>query len=111
VASGVIVAAVAGGPLGLAILGGVGAVAAAEYMGASRDKPGASGLDGVGETSEAVRLALERLERGEALPGAGDETPRPELDVPAGPGPRPGPSQAQSAAPDDGTKEASHGGS
>src|SRR5690349_4994983 len=34
VASGIIVAAAAGGPIGLAILGGVGAIAATEYLGA-----------------------------------------------------------------------------
>lgn len=70
VASGAIVAAAAGGPLGLAILGGVGAVAAVEYLGASRGRPGEKGHDNVGETSEAVRQAVERLDRGEALPTA-----------------------------------------
>ena len=81
VASGAIAAVAAGGPLGLVILGGVGAVAAAEYVGASRDTPGAKGHDNVGATSEAVRQAIERLERGEELPSAGDPTPRPELDA------------------------------
>lgn len=70
VASGAIVAAAAGGPIGLAILGGVGAVAAAEYLGASRGRPGQPGHDNVGETSEAIRQAVERLERGEDLPSA-----------------------------------------
>ena len=73
VASGAIVAAAAGGPLGLAIIGGSGAVAAAEYMAANRG-PGATAI---GETSDAVRLALEKLERGEALPSPDDATPRP----------------------------------
>lgn len=74
-ASGAIVAAAAGGPLGLAIIGGIGAVAAAEYLGANRG-PGATAI---GETSDAVRQALERLERGEALPAPDETTPRPEL--------------------------------
>lgn len=73
-ASGAVVAAAAGGPLGLAILGGIGAVAAAEYLGANRG-PGATPI---GETSDAVRQAIERLERGEALPAADSTTPRPE---------------------------------
>lgn len=77
VASGIIVAAAAGGPVGLAILGGVGAVAAAEFVGAGGDK--GKGHEHVGETSEAVLQALGRLERGEALPRADDPTPRPEL--------------------------------
>jgi hypothetical protein len=77
VASGLIVAAAAGGPIGLAIIGGVGAVAAAEYMGAGGEK--GKGHEHVGETSEAVLQALERLERGEQLPTASDETPRPDV--------------------------------
>lgn len=83
-ASGIIVAAAAGGPMGLAILGGVGALAAAEYMGAGGEK--GKGHENVGQTSDAVLQALARLERGEALPAATDTTPRPELDstTPAG---------------------------
>ncbi len=77
-ASGLIVAAGAGGPIGLAIIGGVGALAAAEYMGAGGEK--GKGHEHVGETSEAVLQAIERLERGEELPKATDETPRPALD-------------------------------
>lgn len=76
VASGIIVAAAAGGPVGLAILGGVGAIAATEFLGAG-GKDG-RGHEHVGETSEAVLQAIERLERGESLPKATDETPRPE---------------------------------
>ena len=77
-ASGIIIAAAAGGPMGLAILGGVGALAAAEYMGAGGEK--GRGHATVGQTSDAVLQALARLERGEALPAATDTTPRPELD-------------------------------
>ena len=104
VASGAVVAAAAGGPLGLVILGGVGAVAAAEYLGASRETGSAKGHENVGETSEAVLQAIERLERGEDLPSASDTTPRPELEAqPAAP-------EAQSAPPEDDTMEASDGG-
>ncbi|HET9851556.1 MAG TPA: hypothetical protein VFP56_03500 [Candidatus Limnocylindrales bacterium] len=78
VASGLVVAAAAGGPIGLAIIGGVGALAAAEYMGAGGD--GGRGHENVGEASDAVRQAIERLDRGETLPTAHDVTPRPELD-------------------------------
>jgi len=77
VASGLVVAAAAGGPIGLAILGGVGAVAAAEYFGAG--DASRAGHVNAGETSAAVLQAVERLERGEMLPSASDSTPRPEL--------------------------------
>lgn len=88
VASGLVVAAAAGGPIGLAIVGGVGALAAAEYLGAGGD--GGKGHEQLGETSGAVLQALERLERGEALPSANDPTPRPELGTTASPDPAPG---------------------
>jgi hypothetical protein len=104
-ASGVFVAAVAGGPLGLAIIGGVGAVAAAEYLGAGRDKPGEKGHDNVGEASGAVVQAIERLERGENLPTASETTPRPELDT------EPAPSGAQSPDSKAAAEEASDGAS
>jgi hypothetical protein len=68
-APGLIVAAAAGGPIGLLAVGGVAAVVAAEYMGASRGGPGAS-LESVGKPSEVVLQALERLEDGEGA-GAG----------------------------------------
>ncbi len=59
----VVAAAAAGGPLGLAALGGLAAVAAAEYLGAGRGTPGAS-IDaiGVGRPSEAVLQAVKRLD-------------------------------------------------
>jgi len=85
VASGLVVAAVAGGPVGLAILGGVGAVAAAEYLGAAGEQ--GRSRDSVGETSGAVLQALERLERGEALPTASDTTPRPGQETATTPAP------------------------
>ena len=95
-ASGLIVAAAAGGPMGLAILGGVGALAAAEYMGAGGEK--GKGHENVGQTSDAVLQAIERLERGETLPSASDVTPRPELDsTPASSAQSPGPSATEGA--------------
>lgn len=90
-ASGLIVAAAAGGPVGLAIIGGVGALAAAEYLGAGGQQ--GPGHEHVGEASEAVLQAIERLDRGEALPAATDATLRPELDSVAA-------TSAQSADPD-----------
>ena len=66
-ASGAMMAAVVGGPVGLAIVGGLAAGAAVEYMGARRDHPGApEHLDDVGRPSPTTLLALERLEREES---------------------------------------------
>lgn len=70
VASGAIAAAAIGGPLGLAIIGGVAAVAAAEYIGAGREGPDGVPLDQVGQASGAVLQAIEKLERGEPLPSS-----------------------------------------
>jgi hypothetical protein len=97
------VAAAAGGPIGLTILGGVAAVAAAEYLGASSGKGPGAGHERVGEASEAVLQAIERLDRGETLPSATDPTTRPELDA------QPGASSAQSPDPKAGTEEAPDG--
>lgn len=63
-ASGAIVAAVAGGPAGLAALGGLAAVAAVEYLGSrNADGSGPADLESVGRPSEAALMALERIER------------------------------------------------
>jgi hypothetical protein len=70
-APALIVGAMAGGPIGLAAIGGVAAVAAAEYMGASRGA-GAAALENVGKPSEVVLKALEHLEAEEAQPEATD---------------------------------------
>ena len=61
VADAAIGAVAIGGPAGLAILGGIAAVAAAEYVGAKR--PGAASIDlaDVGRPSEVALRALERL--------------------------------------------------
>jgi hypothetical protein len=63
-ASGAVVAAAMGGPAGLAIMGGLAAVAAAEYAGARRDSHGnLIDLDDVGKPSALVLQALDRLDR------------------------------------------------
>jgi hypothetical protein len=63
-ANGVMVAAVMGGPVGLAIVGGIAASAAVEYMAAGRGGAGRSqDLEDVGRPSPSTLLALERLER------------------------------------------------
>jgi len=66
VAPALIVGVALGGPLGIAAIGGVAAVAGAEYLGARR--PGMTapdGLENVGRMSETARLVAERLDRGE----------------------------------------------
>src|SRR5262245_39228662 len=84
VASGVVAAAAAGGPLGLVVIGGVAAVAAAEYLGAGTDGSPGTPAEEVGKVSDAALQAIEKLDRGEALPSANDTTPRPETDSPGG---------------------------
>ena len=70
-APALIVGAMAGGPIGLAAIGGVAAVAAAEYLGARHGSSG--GVDDVGRPSEIVLQALEHLEDGSLLvAGAAD---------------------------------------
>jgi hypothetical protein len=88
VASGVVAAAAMGGPMGLAILGGVAAVGAAEYLGANVVGPDGVPIDQVGQASGAVLEAVEKLERGEDLPAADSTTPWPE-DATHAPGPEP----------------------
>jgi hypothetical protein len=89
-ASGAIVAAVAGGPVGLAALGGIAAVAAVEYLGArNADGSGSVDLESVGRPSEAALMALERIEReGEpamSAPADGRDAPaQPEVTPQAG---------------------------
>jgi hypothetical protein len=62
-APALIVGAMAGGPIGLAAIGGVAAVAAAEYLGA-RGGTGEGSLEHVGRPSEVALQALEHLEDG-----------------------------------------------
>jgi hypothetical protein len=78
-ASGAMVAAVVGGPVGLAIVGGLAAGAAVEYLGTRRDRVGAPELlEDVGRPSPTTLLALERLER----EAAGGEDPSEPLQDP-----------------------------
>ena len=74
-ASGVMVAAMAGGPVGLAALGGLAAVGAAEYATASRRRgDGAPGYDDIGRPSDIAREVAERLDHGD-VPDALDNDP------------------------------------
>jgi hypothetical protein len=77
-ANGVMVAAVMGGPVGLAIVGGIAASAAVEYMSAGRGGAGRSqDLEDVGRPSPLTLLALERLER-EAAGETEESSPLPD---------------------------------
>jgi hypothetical protein len=94
VAPALFVGAALGGPLGVAVVGGVAGVAGAEYLGARR--PGLTapdGLDGVGRPSEIARLAADRLDRGEPVhgdgPGSGSDAGDPGA-APRDRGPSPG---------------------
>lgn len=86
VAPALIVGAAAGGPIGAVLIGGVVAVAAAEYLGAR--KPGTAGgaLEEVGKPSELARQALEHA----------DATPPDAAGAAAGPDAKP----AEPAEPD-----------
>jgi len=82
-ASGLIVGAAAGGPIGAVVIGGVVAMAAAEYLGAKQ--PGTEGvtLENVGKPSE---LALQALEKARAAgPESGASTGVPGATSPAEP--------------------------
>jgi hypothetical protein len=72
VAPALIIGAVAGGPIGLVAIGGVAAVAGAEFLAARHGGPGAPALEDVGKPSEVLLQALER-ER-EAGTSAGAQT-------------------------------------
>jgi hypothetical protein len=80
-APAMIVGAMAGGPIGLAAIGGVAAVAAAEFLGARSAGAGGS-LAEIGKPSEVALQALEHL----ADPGSESAAPRapdPEVDAAA----------------------------
>ena len=63
-ASGAVVAAVAGGPAGLVALGGIVAVAAVEYLGnRNPDGSGPLDLESVGRLSGTAQMVLDRIER------------------------------------------------
>ena len=65
VASGVIPAAALGGPAGLAILGGIAAVAAAEYLSAKGPNGGGVDPNRVGELGGLAQLALQKTTNAE----------------------------------------------
>ena len=80
-ASGAVVAAVAGGPAGLVALGGIVAVAAVEYLSNRPDGGGPVDLESVGKLGGVAQMALDRIERegepeapGETGPQAGQDT-------------------------------------
>jgi hypothetical protein len=70
-ASGAMAAAMVGGPVGLAALGGMAVVGAAEYaMAGRRARDGAPDLADVGRPSAVALRALERLASEESEPAA-----------------------------------------
>lgn len=86
-APALIVAAAAGGPIGLMAIGGVAAVVAGEYLTTKRDGPGGGGLESVGKPSEVLLQALEHLDDGSlADPATGStrstEAPAPDAAAP-----------------------------
>jgi hypothetical protein len=66
VAPALIIGAVAGGPIGLVAIGGVAAVAGAEFLASRHGGPGAPALEDVGKPSEVLLQALEREREAEA---------------------------------------------
>ena len=76
-APALIVGAMAGGPAGLAAMGGVAAVAAAEYLRAGGGGGGSAKIEDVGRPSEVVLQALGRLEDSSIAggPAAASTTP------------------------------------
>ena len=72
-APAIIVGAMAGGPIGLAAIGGVAAVAAAEFMGSRRGGTGGT-LEDVGRPSAVVLQAMEHLGDGTLSPSTGTAT-------------------------------------
>lgn len=79
VATGIIPAAALGGPAGLAILGGIAAVTAVEYLSAKGPHGERVDPSTVGELGGVARLALEQLNRQEP----GGPTDAPLADAPA----------------------------
>jgi len=74
-ATGIIPAAAMGGPAGLAIIGGIAAVAAVEYMSGKGPGSSTADLESVGKPSELALLALEKADRDDASPaGSGIES-------------------------------------
>jgi hypothetical protein len=83
-AGGVMLASMAGGPVGLAALGGLAVVGAAEYAMAGRAvHDGAPAFEDVGRPSEVALQALERLAAKETGGSPGEDADDPWRDVPA----------------------------
>ncbi len=82
-ATGIIPAAAMGGPAGLAIIGGIAAVAAVEYM--SGKGPGSSpaDLESVGKPSELALLARDKADRDAESTAATDAEPEPPTPEPS----------------------------
>ena len=76
-AGGVMLAALAGGPVGLAAAGGLAVMGAAEYAMSGRRADGTPSMDDLGRPSEITLRALERLDRDESAAADG---PEPALD-------------------------------
>lgn len=76
-APALIVGAAAGGPIGAVLIGGVVAVAAAEYLGAKQSGTGAAAGD-VGKPSELALQALEKVRAANQEEAAAPKEPQPE---------------------------------
>jgi hypothetical protein len=81
-APALIVGAAAGGPIGALLIGGVVAVAAAEYLGAKQAGGGGAGTGEVGRPSE---VALQALEQAASKDLAGADVPAEAIDTAAEP--------------------------
>lgn len=70
VASGAMFAVMAGGPIGLAAVGGMAVVGAAEYaMAGRRGRDGAPAFDDIGRPSQVALQAVERIAEAEGVSG------------------------------------------
>jgi hypothetical protein len=99
VAPALIVGAAAGGPIGAVLIGGVVAVAAAEYLGAKQSGTDRAALDQVGLPSELALQALEKARETDAANGAAADAKR--ADGPnSGAGPHPDPDPGTAPDPD-----------
>lgn len=100
VAPALIVGAAAGGPIGAVLIGGVVAVAAAEYLGAKHPGTGGAGAGEVGVPSELALQALEKERAKATAAGIGAATVEAS---PAGASPAVEPAEPDAAAADGGT--------
>jgi hypothetical protein len=96
-APALIVGAMAGGPIGLVAIGGVAAVAGAEFLGTRMGGPGRTALGDVGKPSELALQALQHLVDAE---GAASGEPQPAATAPQAGSPTAGP-EAATAEPED----------